>query len=55
MTLESLDDSTAAIAVSVQWPSGLERVPITTYEPTLYFAKRHGKWRFDRPGRVRSS
>ena len=53
--LQSVDDSTAAIAVSVQWPSGLERVPITTYEPILYFAKRHGRWRFDRPGRVRSS
>jgi hypothetical protein len=53
--LQSLDDSTATIAVSVQWPSGLERVPITTYEPTLYFAKRQGRWRFDRSGRVRSS
>ena len=55
VSLQSLDDSTAAIAVSVQWPSGLERVPITTYEPTLYFAKRQGRWQFDRPGRVRSS
>lgn len=55
VSLQSLDDSTATIAVSVQWPSGLERVPITTYEPTLYFAKRQGRWRFDRPGRVRSS
>jgi hypothetical protein len=53
--LESLDDSTATISVSVQWPSGLQRVPITTYEPTLYFAKRQGRWQFDRPGRVRSS
>ena len=53
--LQSLDDSTATIAVSVQWPSGLERVPITTYEPTLYFAKRQGRWQFSRSGRVRSS
>jgi hypothetical protein len=53
--LQRLDDSTAAVAVSVQHPSGLERVPITTYEPTLYFAKREGRWQFDRPGRARMS
>lgn len=55
VSLETLDDSTAAVAVSVQWPSGLERVPITTYEPTLYFARRQGRWQFARSGRVRSS
>ena len=53
--LQRLDDSTAEVAVSVQWPSGLERVPITTYEPTLRFARRQGKWRFVRTGRVRMS
>lgn len=55
VSLQSLDDSTAAVAVSVRWPSGLERVPITTYEPTLYFAKRQGRWQFVGTGRVRSS
>jgi hypothetical protein len=53
--LQSLDDSTAEFAVSVQYPSGLERVPITTYEPTLHFAKRNGRWRFVGSGRVRIS
>jgi len=53
--LQNLDDSTAAVAVSVQRPSGLERVPITTYEPTLYFAKRAGRWQFVRSGRARIS
>ena len=51
--LRSIDDSTAEFAVSMQYPSGLERVPIATYEPTLRFARRHGKWKFDRSGRVR--
>jgi hypothetical protein len=53
--LQTLDDSTAEIAVSVQWPSGLARVPITTYEPTLRFAKRRGRWQFVRSGRARMS
>jgi hypothetical protein len=53
--LQSLDDSTATVAVSVQRPSGLERVPITTYEPTLQFAKRQGRWQFVRSGRARIS
>lgn len=53
--LQGLDDSTATVAVSVQRPSGLERVPITTYEPTLQFAKRQGRWQFVRSGRARIS
>jgi hypothetical protein len=53
--LQSLDDSTATVAVSVQRPSGLERVPITTYEPTLQFAKRQRRWEFVRSGRARIS
>ena len=55
VALTKMADSTAEVAVTIQWPSGQGRTPISTYEPVLKFAKKGADWQFVRVVSARSN
>ena len=53
--LDDLTDSTAQATVTMRWPSGLPRAPISAYDQSLVFVRRGGSWEFARLGRARNN
>ena len=55
LQVESMDDSTAEVSVTVEQPSGMRRIPIYLTESTLRFSWTGSSWQFVRVARMRST